>query len=109
MSIAVYTKVLQITLSADQLAQLKHKCGSGLAVSSEVRCWINRDIATFKTTYLSRPFDMTPVKLMIRIEDKQWFALKKLADKHYTYPARIVRQIITDRLKNAPSQQKLMK
>ena len=101
MSVPLYTKSMQITLPQVKMAKLKTLCGSGLGAGAEIRCWLDRDLPHFSASYLSMPFDALPAKLMLRITQLQWSMLQTVARKHHTYPARIARQIIENRLRDA--------
>ena len=101
MPIVLYTKVMQITLPQFKMDQLKTLCGSGMGAGAEIRCWLDRDLPHFSASFIVRPLDAHPAKIMLRITQLQWSMLQTVARKHHTYPARIARQIIENRLTNA--------
>ena len=82
---------------------------AGLGAGATVRQWIKRDLPKLHDTFMPRPYDARPAKFMLRTTENQWAELSAKAKKMYTYPARLIRQIIVNELKRHPDQQKLLK
>ena len=98
-----HSKTMEVTLSQEQKTAMRR--AFGLGVSAEIRRWIEADTHSLSANRVFRT-EGTTTKLIVLITVSQWDLLRAKAAAMHTFPARLVRQIIADRLEHLPTQPK---
>ena len=95
-----YSKVLTIAMTKDDKARLRRWFGFG--VGREIRRWIEADTPASIHTPPVFTEDLTG-SITLLLSADLWKLVRAKASAMHTFPSRLVRQILADRLEHLPT------